>query len=101
MKFVDLEEARNATGVRLVVLAAIPSPWSEAAKGLFVIKGIDGMLVRLAPRDEAVKQWTAHHNAPVLFVDREPPRTHWSDILEAAERLGGTRLIPADSGERD
>jgi glutathione S-transferase len=101
MKFVDLEEARSAPGVRLVVVAGIPSPWSEAAKGIFVVKGIDGMLVRLRPTDEAVKQWTRQHNAPVLFVGSEPPRTHWSDILAAAERLGGrTSLVPADPDGR-
>jgi glutathione S-transferase len=101
MKFVDLEQARSAPGVRLVVVAGIPSPWSEAAKGIFVVKGIDGMLVRFLPTDEAVKQWTGWHNAPVLFVGSEPPRTHWSEILATAERLGGrTSLVPADHDER-
>jgi glutathione S-transferase len=101
MKFVDLEQARNAPGVRLVVVASIPSPWSEAAKGIFVVKGIDGMLVRFVPSEDAVKQWTGWHNAPVLMVDEDPPRTHWSDILEAAERLGGrTSLVPPEPDER-
>jgi glutathione S-transferase len=101
MKFVDLEQARSAPGVRLVVLGAFPSPWSEAAKGIFVVKGIEGMLVRLLPSDEAVKQWTGWHNAPVLFVGTEPPRTHWSEILGAAEHMGGrTSLVPADPDDR-
>ena len=105
MRFVDVEEARAAAaaapGVRLVLVGATPSPWSEAAKGIFVTKGIDGMLVRFSPSDAAVKQWTGFHNAPVLFIDSEPPRAHWSDILEAAERLGGrASLVPADADER-
>jgi glutathione S-transferase len=101
MKFVDLEEARSAPGVRLVVVGAIPSPWSEAAKSIFVVKGIDAMLVRFSPNDAAVKQWTGLHNAPVLFVDAEPPRAHWSEIIEAAERLGGrTSLVPIDADDR-
>jgi len=101
MKFVDIEEARAAPGVRLVVMGATPSPWSEAAKGIFVAKGIDVMLVRFLPSDAAVKQWTGFHNAPALFIDAEPPRAHWSEIIEAAERLGGhARLVPVDADER-
>jgi glutathione S-transferase len=101
VKFVDLEQARACDGVRLVVVGSIPSPWSEAAKGIFVVKEIDGVLVRFAPRDTAVKQWTGHHNAPVLLIASEPPRTHWSDILEAAERLGGrVSLVPTDADAR-
>jgi glutathione S-transferase len=101
MQFVDLERARVATGVRLVVVGSAPSPWSEAAKGIFVVKEIDGVLVRFAPSDQAVKQWTGHHNVPVLLIGSEPPRTHWSDIIEAAERLGGhASLIPTDADAR-
>jgi glutathione S-transferase len=100
MRFAEVEEAQNAPGVRLVVLAGVPSPWAEAAKGLFAVKRIDGLLVRLAPNDEAVKRWTGWHNAPVLFVDAEPQRMHWSEILEAAERLGGTPLVRSDPDER-
>jgi glutathione S-transferase len=102
MKVVPLEQAREEKGVRLVVAAAIPSPWSEAAKGTFVVKGIDVSLVRLSRADQrAVKEWTAAHNVPVLVVDDEPPRTHWSDILEAAERVGGERsLVPSNPDER-
>ena len=35
LRFVDLEEARAAGGVRLLAAAALPSPWTEAAKGIF------------------------------------------------------------------
>jgi glutathione S-transferase len=35
------------------------------------------------------------------MLDRDPPRTHWSDILEAAERIGGrVKLVPADPERR-
>ena len=54
MRFVDLETARSASGIRLVVLAAVPSPWGEAAKGIFWVKGLDVSLVRLGSGDEAV-----------------------------------------------
>ena len=101
MKFAPLEEARTAFGVRLVVVSGVPSPWAEAAKGIFVAKHIDGLLVRFSPPGDDVKQWTGWHNAPVLMIDNEPPRTHWSEILAVAERLGGgVSLVPADFDER-
>jgi glutathione S-transferase len=101
MRFVDIEQARSASGIRLVVVGGVPSPWSEAAKGIFAVKGVDALLVRASPPDDAVKQWTGSHNAPVLVLDRDPPRTHWSDILEAAERLGGrASLVPSDPEQR-
>src|SRR5262245_49248037 len=100
MKFVPLEEARAAKGLRLVVVGSVPSPWSEAAKGIFHAKNLDVLLVRFNSTDETIKQWTGAHNAPVLLADDEPPRTHWSDILESAERRGGRRLIPADPDQR-
>jgi glutathione S-transferase len=101
MRFVDIDLARSASGVRLVVVKGVPSPWSEAAKGIFVVKGIDGLLVRASPPDDAVRQWTGSHNAPVLMLDGDPPRTHWSEILEAAERIGGSvKLVPDDPEQR-
>jgi glutathione S-transferase len=101
MRYADIDQARGASGVRLVVVGGVPSPWSEAARGIFAVKGLDGLLVRASPPDDAVRQWTGSHNAPVLMLDDDPPRTHWSDILEAAERIGGdVKLVPADPDER-
>src|SRR6185369_11307434 len=87
MRFVTLEEARAARGLRLVVTAGVPSPWSETAKGCFDAKGIDYLGVRLTPRDADVRAWTARHNAPVAMYDDEPPRSGWAEIVALAERL--------------
>jgi glutathione S-transferase len=104
MKFVALEEARAAAGLKLVVAASLPSPWSEAAKGILHVKGIDALLVRFSSTDAAVREWMGWHNVPVLLAPGEPIRTHWTEILEAAERLGaalgGPSLVPADADER-
>jgi glutathione S-transferase len=101
MRFVDLEEARSSPGVRLVVGAGLPSPYSEAAKGVLKVKGIDTLLVRFSRSDDALKQWTGWHNAPVLRIGEQPPLTHWSEILGAAERLcESPSLVPADAEER-
>lgn len=99
--FVDLETARAASGLRLVVASGIPSPWSEAAKGLFRIKEVPFVAVRLGPMDKDVRQWTRARNAPVALYDAEPGRTGWADILELAERIGASpSLVPTTPRER-
>jgi glutathione S-transferase len=105
MRFVTLEEARTATGVKLVVAASLPSPWSEAAKGILHVRGIDALLVRFASTDKAVREWMGWHNVPVLLAPGEPIRTHWTEILEAAERIGGAErggpsLVPTAEDDR-
>ena len=104
MRFVALEEARAETGLKLVVASSLPSPWSEAAKGILHVKGIDAVLVRFSSTDKAVREWMGWHNVPVLLVPGEPIRTHWTEILETAERLGAEQgspsLVPADEDDR-
>jgi hypothetical protein len=101
MRFVTLDEARAARGLRLVLLPNIPSPWSEAAKGCFDVKGVDYLGVRLAPGDADTRAWTGHHNAPVAMFDDEPPRAGWADILALAERLAPQiPLVPSPEAAR-
>src|SRR4051794_12296224 len=102
MRFVELEEARAATGLRLVIAGGIPSPWSQAAMGLFDMKGIDYLAVRFRPVAEQVRSWTGSHNVPVAVYADEPPRTGWAEILALAERLAPQpSLIPQDDDEDD
>jgi hypothetical protein len=35
---IDIEQARRASGLRIVTLAYVPSPWGEALKGILHIK---------------------------------------------------------------
>jgi len=101
MRFVPLEEARSARGLRLVVTAGVPSPWSETAKSCFDVKGIDYLAVRLTPRDADTRAWTNRHNAPVAMYDDEPPRSGWAEIIALAERLGGgDPLVPTPQDDR-
>jgi glutathione S-transferase len=99
--FVDLDTARTTRGLRLVVASGIPSPWSEAAKGIFRLEGIPFVAVRLGPFDKEVRQWTRARNAPVAMFDDEPARTGWADILELSQRLAPRpSLIPAAPADR-
>lgn len=99
--FVEPEEAIAAKGLRIAVAGGIPSPWSEAAKGIFRIKEVPHVLVRLMPGDKKVKQWTRSRNVPAAMYDDEPARTGWADILELGERLAPDRsLVPSAPSDR-
>ncbi len=97
MTLVDFETARAARGLRIVWPEKIPSPWSQAALGLFDMKGFDYLLVPFRPFAPAVREHTGSINAPVVLFDDEPARTGWAEILALAERLGGrVSLVPED-----
>jgi hypothetical protein len=46
MDYVDVEEGWRADGLRLVLTAGGPGPWSEAAKAVFHVKGLAWTPVR-------------------------------------------------------
>jgi hypothetical protein len=100
MRFVELEEARQASGLRVVIATNVPSPWSQAAMGLFDMKGLDYLVVRFRRTDEEIKRWTGTRNAPAVLYDEEPPRTGWAEIVAPGERLGGERSLVPEDGER-
>jgi glutathione S-transferase len=97
VELVDLDAALAARGLRVIYVESIPSPWSQAALGLFDIQGLDYRLVSYRKFREAVRAQTGAHNAPVVLHDDDPPRTGWADILALAQRLGGrASLVPGD-----
>jgi len=101
LRFVDLEEARTARGVRMLAAAALPSPWTEAAKAIFHVKQIPLLCVRFRRGDPAQAAWSSVRNTPAVLFDDEPPRAGWAELLSLAERLGGAAsLVPAALPER-
>jgi glutathione S-transferase len=99
--YVAPEEAIGRRGLRMVVVGQIPSPWSEAAKGILHVKGIPWTAVRLAYDSPQLKEWAGQRSAPVAVYDDEPPRSGWAEILLLAERLAPTpSLLPADAADR-
>jgi glutathione S-transferase len=102
MKFVELEELRAATGLRIVIAGGVPSPWSQGALGLFAMKGVEPLAARFRrAHAEELSAWTGSRNAPVVVNGDEPPRTGWAEILAIADRLGdGPPLVPADDERR-
>jgi glutathione S-transferase len=101
VRYISTEQAMARPGLRMVVVGNVPSPWGEAAKGIFHIKGIDWVAVRLAHDDDAQRHWAGQRNGPIAIYDDEPPRAGWAEILLLAERLAPEpSLVPADAAER-
>jgi len=101
MNMIDVTAAREAPGLRLVLLTDFPSPWSVAAKAIFDIKGIPYSVVRYRASDERLREWTGAHNAPVAIIDDRPPLSAWSDILALSEALeGACSLVPESCHDR-
>ncbi|MBV1858588.1 MAG: glutathione S-transferase family protein [Nannocystaceae bacterium] len=100
-EYVSVEEAIAKPGLRMVVVGGVPSPWSEAAKGLFAIKNIDWTATRLARDEPGLRERIGGITAPAVLLDDEPPRTGWAQILLLAERLAPEpSLVPSDASDR-
>ncbi len=100
--YVGADEAIARDGLRMVVVVGVPSPWGEAAKGLFHIKGIDWLAVRLVYDSEPLKLWAGQRSGPVAVYGKEAPRSGWREILLLAERLApAPPLLPEESDARE
>ncbi|MGB8685036.1 MAG: hypothetical protein WCD12_19310 [Candidatus Binatus sp.] len=94
---IDIEQARHATGLRIVTLAMVPSPWGEALKGILHIKQLPHARIghMFGSPTKTLQEWTAQDSFPVMAWNDERPRTTWIEQLYLAERLAPTpRLIP-------
>jgi len=100
-EYIGVDEARKRSGLRMVVVGDVPSPWGEAAKGILHIKRIPWAAVRLVYDSDSLKEWAGQRSGPVAVYDNEPPRAGWAEILMLAERMAPTpSLLPADVAER-
>lgn len=100
---VSLTEARALPGLRLLALGGVPSPWSQAAKGIFHVKKLAHTLAQPTADDApgTLEAWTGQASYPVAVLGDEPPRDGWAEILLLAERLApAPALIPAEAEER-
>ena len=102
-EYVGVAEARDMSGLRLVLTAGVPGPWGEAAKGIFHVKRIPFVRVRqeAGAEDPALREWTGQTSAPVAAWNDERLRTTSLEILLLAERLRPKpALLPRDPEER-
>jgi len=101
--YVSLQEARDLPGLRLSVIRRVPSPWTQAAKGIFHAKGLAPVLAERKRDDppEILEEWTGQNSFPTAFYEDEAPRSGWAEILLLAERLAPEpALLPKDPEER-
>jgi glutathione S-transferase len=102
-RFVSIGEARTADGLRIACLRRIPSPWQEAAKGIFHVKALNCQYAAQAESDvdNAIADWAGDSSVPVVAYRKEKLRTGWVEILMLAERLEPEpALIPTDARQR-
>ncbi len=100
-EFVEFEAARDRSGLRMVVVPGVPSPWGEAAKGILHIKAIPWVAVKLDQSNASLLDWIGSTSGPVAMYEQEPPRAGWAEILLLAERLAPEpALLPADAETR-
>jgi len=100
-EYISIEEAIERDGTRMLVVGNVPSPWGEAAKGIWHIKRLPFAAVRLVYDNDALKQWAGQRSGPVVIHDREVPRSGWAEILMLAERLAPIpALLPLEPDAR-
>jgi glutathione S-transferase len=99
-----LEEIKRAAGMRIILVKGVPSPWAQAAKTIFEIKGIEYQAAPWIPfdRNAEIEAWSGISSAPVVAWNDEKPIHGWREILELAERINPqSSLIPDDPLHRD
>ena len=102
-RFISIAEAKDRRGLRIVCPRGVPSPWTEAAKGIFHVKKLDCQYAAAAKTDaaDALQSWAGNSSIPVVAYEKETLRTGWAEILLLAERLAPQpALIPADAAQR-
>ena len=100
-RFVSVREVRTAKGLRMACLRGVPSPWTEAAKGIFHVKGLDCLYGARADDEPqtAIADWAGDSSAPVVAYENEKFRTGWAEILILAERLAPQPALIPESAE--
>ena len=102
-RYISITQAKSAPGLRLACLRRVPSPWTEAAKGIFHVKGLECQYAAQAKDepDGALVAWAGDVGIPVVAYENEKLRTGWAEILLLAERLKPEpALIPAAAADR-
>ena len=90
-------------GLRIVLVRGVPSPWSQAAKTILEIKGLDYVAApfEVGGTNKEIVAWSGQNSGPVVAWRDGPPLNRWLDILLLAERLApAPALLPADPLQR-
>lgn len=100
MDTLTITEAMTSAGLRLMTIPQVPSPWSEATKGILYVKGLEFDRILEGQGEESLLQeWTGQTSKPVLVWNKERPATGWAEILHLAERLQPEPCLIPDNRE--
>jgi glutathione S-transferase len=103
LSYCPFTEIVDHPGLRMVLVKGLPSPWGQAAKTIFEIKGLKYVAAPWQagePNDE-IAVWGGEASAPIVAWAKEKPLHRWIDILYLAERLAPKpSLIPANVSQR-
>jgi glutathione S-transferase len=103
MKYIDVRQARTTPGLKLVLTAGVPGPWSEAIKMMLEFKRITYIPViqHMGQANDDLVEWVGVRTAPVIVNGSDAPLTGWADMLMFAERSApNPPLLPEDSASR-
>ncbi|MGD0288177.1 MAG: hypothetical protein ABSC63_00755 [Candidatus Binataceae bacterium] len=103
LEYRSFKEIVEHPGLRIVLVKGMPSPWGQAAKTIFEIKGLDYVAAPWMPGEPNadIVAWGGEASAPIVTWAKEKPIHRWIDILYLAERLAPKpSLIPADAMQR-
>lgn len=100
--YIDIEQAKTLSGLRIILPPGRPNPWGEALKGMCYVKKIPYTRVRKGMgHDAALQAWTSQSSAPVVIWNDERPRSTWIEQLNLVERLAPEpALIPTNIEDR-
>src|ERR1700726_2964662 len=99
LQYRSFSEMVDGPGLRIVLVKGLPSPWGQAAKTIFEIKGLDYAAAPWMPGEPNadIVAWGGDTSAPIVAWAKEKPINRWVDILYLAERLAPKpSLGPAD-----
>ena len=99
----SFSEIVDHPGLRIVLVKGLPSPWGQAAKTIFEIKGLEYIAAPwlVGESNAEIVAWGGEESAPIVAWAKEKPIHRWIDILYLAERLAPKpSLIPANASQR-
>jgi glutathione S-transferase len=102
-EYVTIAEARQLTGMRLIVAEKIPGPWAEGIRGVLDVKGIPYARGRfdMASDHSDLIAWTAQASVPVIAWNDEFPKSNWMEQIYLADRIAPEpSVIPANITDR-
>jgi glutathione S-transferase len=103
LQYISPSDLISRKGLRIVLVQGMPSPWGQAAKTIFEVKGLDYVAAPwvVGGENHDIVAWGGERSAPIVAWADEKPIHRWMDILYLAERLSPSPpLIPEDAAQR-